>query len=170
LTPFPVCQLTLPAQAVPRMPPQAAVSNVPTKPEEEDRIAPVGTAYTPISLGPPKKLKNPFAALEQSQSQIQPSKPQTSPGGAKKLTWSERQALAKKQTEEEEQRSRQASFKPPVVASVRPAFTSSAPAFGRSVPVVSPVRNFGAPSVPTMTSTIPAPSARVRSTPVSSTF
>lgn len=40
--------------------PPPVVSNTPTKPSEEDRIAPVGTAYTPVSLPKPKKLLNPF--------------------------------------------------------------------------------------------------------------
>jgi drebrin-like protein len=120
-----------------------ASSTIPTKPSEDDRIAPVGTAYTPVALPPPKKLKNPFAAFEQGQS----STPQVQPasGGAKKLTWSERQALAKKQAAEEEAASRSAGFVQPVVSpTAKPTFTSSAPAFGRATAAKSAPRNFGA--------------------------
>jgi drebrin-like protein len=82
-------------------------SNVPVKPAEEDRIEPAQSAYSPVSLPAPKKLKNPFAAMEQqSQQTFSPSTPSPT-GGAKRLTWSERQALAKKREEEEEQRSQQ---------------------------------------------------------------
>ena len=81
-------------------------SNVPVKPAEEDRIEPAQSAYSPVSLPAPKKLKNPFAAMEQ-QSQQSYSPSTSSSGGAKKLTWSERQALAKKRAEEEEQQSQQ---------------------------------------------------------------
>ena len=116
-------------------------STVATKPAEDDRIAPVGTAYTPVSLPAPKKLKNPFAAFEQ-QGQISPSQAQSAP---KKLTWSERQAQAKKQAEEEEARSRSSSFvQPAVFPTTKPTFTSSAPAFGRATAAKSAPRNFGA--------------------------
>ena len=71
-----------------------------------------GTNYTPVNLPPPKKLVNPFEKMAQqtSSSPSTPTKPAV--GGAKKLTWSERQALAKKQQEEEEARSKASSFKP----------------------------------------------------------
>ena len=48
----------------------------------------------------------------QAQQQQTPAAPIASSTGAKKLTWSERQAMAKTQQEEEEERSRAASFKP----------------------------------------------------------
>ncbi|KAK0202311.1 hypothetical protein DFS33DRAFT_1339060 [Desarmillaria ectypa] len=76
------------------------VSTVPTKPTEDDLIAPVGTAYTPVSLPAPKKLKNPFEGRFQQQEE-----PQRVTPVRKGLTWSERHALAKKQTEQEESRS-----------------------------------------------------------------
>jgi hypothetical protein len=70
-----------------------------------------GTAYTPVSLPAPKKLANRFAQFEQTSPT---SPPAISPlGSGKKLTWSERQALAKKQAAEEEERSRSVSFKAP---------------------------------------------------------
>jgi len=117
------------------------VSPVPTKPSEDDRIAPVGTAYTPVSLPPPKKLRNPFAAFEQ---QGQAPASQRS-GGPKKLTWSERQALAKKQAGEEEAKSRSTGFVQRAASPVsKPNFTSSAPAFGRATATRSAPRNFGA--------------------------
>ncbi|KZT50974.1 hypothetical protein CALCODRAFT_461009 [Calocera cornea HHB12733] len=75
-----------------------------TKPAEDDRIGPVGTAYTPVSLGAPKKLVNPFA----NRMQQEEKPPAVSPAstGPKKLTWSERQAAAKKQQEEEDAHTR----------------------------------------------------------------
>ncbi|PPQ71153.1 hypothetical protein CVT24_009834 [Panaeolus cyanescens] len=120
-------------------------SRGPEKPAEDDRIEPLKSSWTPVSLPAPKKLKNPFAAMEQ-QAQQQSSGPTPSPSsGAKKLTWSERQALAKKQAEEEEARSRSAAFTPTAPTPVsRPAFTSSAPAFGRATAPSSTPRNFGA--------------------------
>ena len=99
-----------PAATPPRSlasPPPVVSSNVPVKPAEEDRIEPAQSAYSPVSLPAPKKLKNPFAAMEQqSQQTFSPSTSSPS-GGAKKLTWSERQALAKKRAEEEDQQSQQ---------------------------------------------------------------
>lgn len=76
------------------------VSTTPTKPTEDDRISPVGTAYTPVSLPAPKKLRNPFEGRFQQQEE-----PQRVTPVKKGLTWSERQALAKKQSEQEESRS-----------------------------------------------------------------
>lgn len=93
----------------------------------------------------PKKLKNPFAAFEQQDTS--PSSPQRSgptSTGAKKLTWSERQALAKKQAEEEQSQSRNASFTPVAAPVAKPEFKSSAPAFGRAAVTHSAPRNFGA--------------------------
>jgi hypothetical protein len=119
-------------------------STVSTKPSEDDRIAPVGTAYTPVSLPTPKKLRNPFASLEQ-QGQAHASQYQHTSGGAKKLTWTERQALAKKQAEEEEAKSRSAGFAQRAASpTLGPTFTSSAPAFGRATATKSAPRNFGA--------------------------
>jgi len=63
------------------------------------------------------------------------------------LSWSERQALAKKQQEEEEARSRAASFTPSAESTVtRPVFKSDPPAAGR-VTASSTIRNFGAAGV-----------------------
>ncbi|KAJ6624892.1 hypothetical protein B0H10DRAFT_2004715, partial [Mycena sp. CBHHK59/15] len=112
-------------------------SAVPTKPADDDRIAPVGTAYTPVTLAAPKKLKNPFAAFEQ---QAQAAPPAPVPSAGKKLTWSERQAQAKKLAEQEEAQSRGAAFQAPAA----PVFKSSAPAFGRpAAQAQSTPRNFG---------------------------
>lgn len=113
--------------------------------DEEEK--PVGSAYTPVSLPAPRKLRNPFAAFEQQQQNTAPPlKSSVSAGGPKKLTWSERQALAKKQAEEEEAKSRGASFvSPPSSASAVPkTFTSNAPTFGRAAVAKPAVRNFGA--------------------------
>ena len=109
---MPVKPAATPPRSFPA-PSSVVSSNVPTKPAEEDRIEPAQSAYSPVSLPAPKKLKNPFAAMEQ-QSQQTSSPSTTSPsGGAKKLTWSERQALAKKRAEEEEQQSKQISTTSP---------------------------------------------------------
>lgn len=68
-----------------------------------------------MSLPPPKKLKNPFARFEQQQTEtVNPPAPV---GGPKKLTWSERRALANKEAKEEEARSRAAGFHASTAAS-----------------------------------------------------
>jgi hypothetical protein len=107
-------------------------SDVPTKPSEDDRIGPVvsftrsnrlpcsplgliqGTAYTPVSLPPPKRLNNPFEARAQAALSAQ-SVPLPRPAGAStgRMTWSERQALAKKRAEEDEATSRAAAAPAP---------------------------------------------------------
>lgn len=61
------------------------------------------------------------------------------------MTWSERQALAKKQAEEEEAKSRSSSFTPATAAPVHaPTFKHAAPSFGRAAVSHPPPRNFGA--------------------------
>ena len=85
------------------------------KPAEEDRIEPAQSAYAPVSLPAPKKLKNPFAAMEQQSQQSFSPGTSSATGGAKKLTWSERQALAKKRAEEEDQQSQQ-TFSPSITS------------------------------------------------------
>jgi drebrin-like protein len=102
------------SRPVPSAPASVASSSVPTKPEEDDRIAPVGTAYTPVALPAPKKLRNPFEAMQQ-QSQQQAPAPVPKKAG---MTWSERQALAKQRAEEEEAASRAAGWKQPSGPSV----------------------------------------------------
>lgn len=98
-----------PPRAVPAAPsPAPAPSPATPKPQDDDKIGPVGTAYTPIKLTP-KRLVNPFAA-RQAQAQEEDVPPKKQPTAGKKLTWSERQALAKKQADEEESKSRAASF------------------------------------------------------------
>jgi hypothetical protein len=60
------------------------------------------------------------------------------------LTWSERQALAKKQQGEEEARSRSAAYVTPAASPVsKPVFQSSAPAFGRATVSRGAPKNFG---------------------------
>lgn len=59
------------SQPAARFSPSAAASTPSmqqSKPEEDDKIGPVGTVYTPIKLQP-KKLVNPFAAMQTQQSQ-----------------------------------------------------------------------------------------------------
>jgi hypothetical protein len=71
----------------------------------------VGTNWEPVQLPKPRRLVNPFEkrAQESLQEQQQQVKPPVKRTG---MTWSERQALAKKQAEEEETRSRASSFNP----------------------------------------------------------
>ncbi|TFY53283.1 hypothetical protein EVJ58_g9537 [Rhodofomes roseus] len=108
------------AHAVPAAPravpsaPAPALAAAASKPQDDDKIGPVGTAYTPIKLQP-RRLVNPFEAM-QAKAQADASQPKSQSTGGKKLTWSERQALAKKETEEEEARSRAASYQPQPVA------------------------------------------------------
>ncbi|CAE6507099.1 unnamed protein product [Rhizoctonia solani] len=87
-------------------PAPAPVTATPPKPAEDDRIQPVGTAYTPVSLPKPKKLVNPFAAkAAEAQAAADTTPPAARSGG---LTWSQRQALRKQQEAEEEARSKAA--------------------------------------------------------------
>ena len=81
------------------------------------------------------------------------SKPSPAASAPKKLTWSERQALAKKQQEEEEARSRAASFKP-----ISPASTGNrwTPPVSRDVPPPAPpAAPFSPPLPPAATRPIP---------------
>jgi hypothetical protein len=76
----------------------------PAKPDEDDRIKPVGTAYVPVSLGKPGKLGNryPFGGTQQQSTPAAAPAPRAVSSG---LTWSQRQEKAKKEKEEEEARS-----------------------------------------------------------------
>ena len=85
----------------------------------------MGTNWEPVQLPKPKKLVNPFEkraqdALQEQQQQAKPSVKKTG------MTWSERQALAKKQIEEEEARSRASSFKPIAATISTPRWRSAA--------------------------------------------
>jgi len=76
-----------------------------------------------VQLPKPRRLVNPFEkraqeALQEQQQQTKPSVKRTG------MTWSERQALAKKQVEEEEARSRASSFKPTPAAVSTPTWRS----------------------------------------------
>jgi len=141
--------------------------NLPEKPAEEDRIEPAKSTYCPVSLPAPKKLKNPFAALEKQLQQTLSPSSSSSLGGAKELTWSERWALTKKQAEEEEARSHCASFVPPAAGLISNfVFKSNAPSFGKATVAQSGPRNFGA--VGTAIGTMAAFSAQsIPSVPVS---
>lgn len=74
-----------------------------------------GTAYTPVSLPKPKKLVNPFAAGQAQQTAPASTPSFGSSGGASagaggaKLTWSQRQALAKERDAADEAKSQAAS-------------------------------------------------------------
>ena len=87
----------------------------------------------------PKKLVNPFEKMAQA-STTSSLTPRASPSGPKKLTWSERQALAKKQQEEEEEQSRAASLKATPSSSTgskwtRPSVSSASAAIGAAAGV-----------------------------------
>lgn len=113
-------------------PAPAASTPAASKPVQDDRIAPVGTAYEPVKLAAPKKLVNRWGQGASNNNNDDEDKEDEKPkvggfnaarnaftGGAasntslastpsgptpgKKLTWSERQAEAKKQREAEEQ-------------------------------------------------------------------
>ncbi|KAI5895858.1 uncharacterized protein SCHCODRAFT_02537359, partial [Schizophyllum commune H4-8] len=86
----PAFSAATPPPAAPRSPPPVASATAPTKPDPEDRIAPVGTAYTPVHLPAPKKLKNPFAKFA-------PPPPVPAGRAPGNLTWSECQAQAKEE-------------------------------------------------------------------------
>lgn len=108
-----------PERAKPSAP--TTIASEPAKPVAEDRIAPVGTAYTPIKLQPGKLANrwNPGGVQEETneESAIRgpsikdrmaafsgghaPSPVLPQPSG-NKLSWAERQAEAKRQREEEE--------------------------------------------------------------------
>jgi Skp family chaperone for outer membrane proteins len=90
-------------------------ATVSSKPTEEDRIGPVGTNYVPVSLPKPKKLVNPFEKMAQGQQEQENVSSAVKRGGG--MTWSERQALAKKHAEEEEAQSRSASAQIPATTS-----------------------------------------------------
>lgn len=103
----------------------------PAKPVAEDRITPVGTAYTPIKLQPGKLTGrwNP-GGIQEERSEESPVKipsikdrmaafsgghvstPVLPQPSGNKLTWSARQAEAKKQREEEEKESAAGKFLP----------------------------------------------------------
>ena len=81
-----------------------------------------------MSLPAPKKLNNPFEARAQAALSAQSTPaPRPAGGSGGKLTWSERQAFAKKRAEEEESASR---------AAVAPEIT-------RAVPAVSSASKWG---------------------------
>ncbi|KAI9621345.1 hypothetical protein H4Q26_015844 [Puccinia striiformis f. sp. tritici PST-130] len=98
---------TPPQPAIPARPPPAQAPAPPKSTQEnenEGRPGYVGTAYTPVSLGKPGKLGNRLSAFSTPQEVNQPFRPRS----GKKMTWAERQALAKNVAAEEEARSRAA--------------------------------------------------------------
>ncbi|KAG7528346.1 hypothetical protein FFLO_06223 [Filobasidium floriforme] len=154
-------------------PPAPAAAPAPTpatsKPAEDDRIAPVGTAYEPVKLAAPKKLVNRWgqgafnnnddedkpdekpkaggfsaarsAFMGGAASNNAPSSVSSGPTPGKKLTWSERQAEAKKQREAEEQAATEAMGK--VSISANNTGTKSF-GYGASTPSAPPL----APAAP----------------------
>ncbi|TIA86976.1 hypothetical protein E3P99_03464 [Wallemia hederae] len=105
--PAPPAPVPAPVPAAPAPAPAPAASAAPA----DERPGKVGTAYEPVKLPAPKKLGNRFPFAQGADTATPPV---SSPGiGAgiggntppKKLTWSERQAEARRQAEEEEARS-----------------------------------------------------------------
>lgn len=163
-TPPPAPTLAPPA---PTPAPQAHQS---AKPAEDDRIAAVGTAYEPVKLAAPKKLVNRWGqgAQNNNNAEEEDSKPRAGgfasarsaflsggtaaasapvsagPTPGKKLTWSERQAEAKRQREAEEQAATDAMSKVSISENkpaTRPfgyGATTSAPAFSAPTPPARP--------------------------------
>lgn len=76
-----------------------------------------------MSLPAPKRLNNPFEARSQAALAAQSTPAPRPMGSGGKLTWSERQALAKKRAEEEEANSR-ASAAQPVTRAAPPSSAS----------------------------------------------
>ncbi|EFP94595.2 uncharacterized protein PGTG_20551 [Puccinia graminis f. sp. tritici CRL 75-36-700-3] len=99
---------TPPPPVIPTRPPATQAPAQPKSTQENDnegRPGYVGTAYTPVSLGKPGKLGSRLSAFSTPQ-EVNPAVSAAS--GGKKMTWAERQALAKKVAAEEEERSRAA--------------------------------------------------------------
>ncbi|KAL7415768.1 hypothetical protein BDY24DRAFT_269726 [Mrakia frigida] len=128
--------------------PTPAAATAPAKPAADDKIGPVGTAYTPVSLPAPKKLASRWGQPAASEEPVKPSYggggasrfgggAGAAGGGEKKLTWSERQAQAKARDAEEEKGSlaATAAVVGTTVASGASKVASSLPSFpARSTP------------------------------------
>ena len=110
-----------------------------------ERPAAVGTSYTPISLGRPGKLGNRWgqAQADEAAEKLATPAPSTPAASSKPLTWSERQALAKTQREQDEATSAAASQQSPVVAppveAPRPPAAPSAPPMPARIVAPAPV-------------------------------
>ncbi|GAA99296.1 uncharacterized protein L969DRAFT_86526 [Mixia osmundae IAM 14324] len=88
-----------PAPSIPVAPRPAAPASTSASAPREDRPGAVGTSYTPVTLGKPGKLGNryPFGGGDQHPDASRYSSATIAAPAEKKLTWSERQALAKQQ-------------------------------------------------------------------------
>ena len=89
--------------SAPKPAPEPAPEPAPPKPAEEDKIQPVGTSYTPVSLPKPGKLSldrtMPFSQAHAPTGPAPPGRRTAAPG---KLTWSQRQEKARQEREAEE--------------------------------------------------------------------
>ena len=95
-----------------------------------------GTNWQPVQLPKPKKLNNPFEKFQGAASTPEPPKPTPSGG---KLTWSQRQELAKQRQAEEEATSRAATATAPTSAAPpAPSVGSIASRFGGAPAAASP--------------------------------
>ncbi|PWZ03488.1 hypothetical protein BCV70DRAFT_155405 [Testicularia cyperi] len=106
----PVAKQPVSTPVVPPAPQPESTSSAPaSKPAEDDRIQPVGTAYQPVNLGKPGKLnmanRFPFSQPDSTAAASGPGPaPASRAPSAGKLTWSQRQEAAKREREEEEAR------------------------------------------------------------------
>lgn len=129
--PQPKKEVSAPPPAAPAPPPAPAATTsapAPAKPADDDKIQPVGTSYTPVSLPRPGKL-----SMDRMKAFSQPSEPAASAAGLRrstpgKLTWSQRQEMARKQEEDSEPGVSLASEPPSAPAPPRAPATPPAPA------------------------------------------
>lgn len=105
-----------------------------------------GTTYTPVSLGKPGKLGSRISAFSQPQDTRSASQPVNA---GNKLTWAERQALNRKQAEEEDARSRAAINNAPIFKTPLTASSTRPTVSGTVAPQRGPVDDdFDVPSPP----------------------
>jgi len=129
---------TPPQPVIPARPPATQAPAPPKSTPDNDndgRPGYVGTAYTPVSLGKPGKLGSRLSAFSTPQ-EVNPAVSAAS--GGKKITWAERQALAKSVAAEEEARSRAA------IERSNPS-VNRIPSVGLA-PVPLPSRSYAAPA------------------------
>lgn len=114
----------------------------PPKPTDEDKIQPVGTSYSPVSLPKPGKLSldrtMPFSQTHQPTAPAPPGRRAAVPG---KLTWSQRQEKARQEREAEEAQAESAHSVDHVVSQMNRASVDE-------VPPAPPAPESTAPSEP----------------------
>lgn len=135
--------------------PKPAPEPAPPKPAEEDKIQPVGTSYTPVSLPKPGKLSldrtMPFSQAHAPTGPAPPGRRTAAPG---KLTWSQRQEKARQEREAEEAPAESAPSVDHVVSQMNRASVNEEPP-APSAPPAPPAPP--APSVPEPTASAEPP-------------